>query len=251
VSMANYSVIEDAGTVAEVGDSRIVLPNYHCEGCGRVISEHYSDKTGTCASCQRGENSTDNLERIYTVTIYLPEEDRGHGGIVEHISEFSNYIYKAKSGKHIPKMAGVLKRGIENFDNLSNADLITYPPSGEGGFNHMKEISERVADKVDIPSADITQKIEDYPSQKSTDSMKERINNVDGGIGLSSSNDVNFSDIDMAIVLDDVVVTGSTLSNTAQVLKSQGVDEVYGLAVSRNEALNHLIEYADLLERGT
>lgn len=248
--MADYSVIEGAGTIAEIGDSKIVLPNYCCEECGSAISEHYSNETGTCATCQRGENSTDNLERIYTVTIYLPDEDRGHGGIVEHISEFSNYIYEAKSGEHIPKMAGVLKYGIKTFDNLSSADFITYPPSGEGGFNHMEEISERVAHEVNIPCSDITQKLEDYPSQKSTDNMKERINNVDGKIGLAASSDVNLSNTDVAIVLDDVVVTGSTLSNTAQVLKSHGVDEVYGLAVSRNESLNHLAQYADLLKRG-
>lgn len=236
--------------MATVGESSIVLPSFQCRNCGRAISEFYFSKTGKCASCIQGDNQTEGLERIYTVTVYLPDEDRQDGEIVGDISSFSNRIYEAKSGNHVSEMAGVLKYGIREFENLNTSDLIVYPPSGEGGANHMKDIANRLSKSVGIPAADITEKLEDYPSQKSTSSEEERITNLQGKIGISTSlpEQIDLDEVKRAVVVDDVVVTGSTMSNTAQALKQNGVSEVYGLGIARNEALNHLIEYAEVIQ---
>lgn len=94
-------------------------------------------------------------------------------------------------------------------------------------------------------------KSEEYKSQKSTESIEERKSNLDGKISISDSklSGINLSEIDRVVIVDDVVVTGSTMSNTAQVLKQHGVREVYGLAIARNEKLEHIEEYADLIEQ--
>lgn len=138
--MGKYSVNNAAADVVSIGEFDIVLPKYQCDSCGRVISKNYFDKTGECASCRRGDNVTEGLERIYTVSIYLPDEDRTQNGVVEDISEFSDSIYKAKGGEYISEMANVLKYGFQEFDDLSSSELIVYPPSGEGGNNHMKKL---------------------------------------------------------------------------------------------------------------
>ncbi|MDS0242724.1 MULTISPECIES: hypothetical protein [unclassified Haloferax] len=239
--MSNYTLNRDAALTTTIDGSTIVIPFFQCNDCGSAISEHYAGITGRCSSCTREDNQTEGLEQIHTVTIYLPDEDRTNSGVVGDISKFSDQIYEAKGGKHVTKMSNILKYGIDKFDELSHADLIVYPPSGEGGDNHMKQIAEELSSKTMIPSADVTEKAEDYPSQKSTDSLDERISNIQGKIGIRQTSSVNFEDVDQAIIVDDVVVTGSTMSNTAQVLLQEGVSQVYGLGITRNEALNHLI----------
>lgn len=249
--MTEYSLNEDAAEVLEFGDSRIVIPKYQCDECGKAISEDYSQSTGKCADCNENRNQTEGLKRIHTITIYLPDEDRGEQGIVEDIGEFSNLIYEAKSGNHISKMANTLRYGIENTGDISDPDLVTFPPPGEERkVNHMKTISEPL-EEAGVPIVDVTQKLEDYPSQKSTDTMEQRIENLEGKIGLSQpdSQSIELSEVDTAVVLDDVVVTGATLSNTARALKNAGVNEVHGLGISRNTSLTHLTEYAELLRQ--
>lgn len=248
--MPEHTLNEDAADLMNVEGSNIVLPEYQCNECGKAISEEFSEATGECAGCHNGRNQTEGLERIRTVSIYLPDEERGGQGIVEEISEFSNQIYEAKSGEHTSKISNVLKYGARNNRTFSSADLITFPPSGEGGFNHMDAISQPLEDVTGTPVEDVVRKTEDYPSQKSTGPVEERLENLEGKLGLvePESQSTELSEISTAIVVDDVVVTGSTLSNTARTLKDAGVDEVYGLAITRNESLNHLSEHADLLQ---
>jgi predicted nucleic acid-binding Zn ribbon protein len=186
--MANYSLNEDAADTFEHQDLRVVLPKYQCKECGKAIKEEYAGTTEKCVGCVNGNNQTEGLERIHTMTIYLRDEDRNEQGIVGDVGEFSDMIYEAKSSNHTTTMSNILERGLGDIEDLPNPDLITFPPSGEErNTNHMHIISQDI-ESSDSKIVDATTKMEDYPSQKSVDNMEQRIENVNGKIGISKQN---------------------------------------------------------------
>jgi predicted amidophosphoribosyltransferase len=227
--MATYERVD--GMWNEIGGfsgASVFQPEYRCRTCGEAIEKKWYDITGDCRRCHEGENDVgEAVEKIYTVSIYLGQ-DQGHA--------LSEEIVEAKNGDHVTKMAEILAWGVRNFDDLERADILVPPPSGEGGDNHMVKIGNELSKQVGIPLRDVVSKRVDYPAQKHVDSAEERMENIRGKMESSEPlRDVNF-----AVVIDDIVTTCATISNTGRALIEAGVKTVIGLGIARDESLSNL-----------
>jgi predicted amidophosphoribosyltransferase len=141
-------------------------------------------------------------------------------------------------------MAEILKWGLNNFDPLSDGEILVPPPSGSSDeYNHMVKIGEKLNQKVDLTLVDATYKSEDYPPQKDMSSQEERKQNVRDKIEC----DKGLNGISTAVVIDDIVTTCTTISDTARVLHESGVDTVYGLGIGRSVSFEGLV-HAEAME---
>lgn len=237
--MTKYSRIEDAWEKLEGLDGAAVFhPKYQCRMCGEPIEESFTRTSGVCYYCNKGKNEVgEYVDRISTVSVYFKER-------VTSDHELSKEIRAAKSGENIDKMAEILQWGMERFPHLSDVNILVPPPSGSGDeYNHMAEIGEELSQRVGIKLADITYKIDDYSPQKEMENQEERKENVRGKVGC----DKDLSDVSEAIVIDDIVTTYSTISDTARALKDAGVETVYGLGIARTVSFKGLV-HAEALE---
>ena len=221
--MTTYRYIRDAWEIVDiegVGDP-VPHPERQCELCGAAISEKWSEITGKCSNCTRGINEVgDDLDRIYAVTIYFSEAE-------DH--SLSNQLAPPKDGSFAKEKARILQWGIENLDELHEVDLLVPPPSGgEDEYNHMVDTGERLSRHVGIPFRDVTNG--DYQPQKDMDSLSDRKENIQGEVTCAA----DLHHVDRVLVIDDIVTTGATLSDTARALLEAGAGEVQGLTVSRS-----------------
>lgn len=235
--MTTYTRIEDAWEDVELPGMEgeiIGKPRIQCELCGEGISAVWARRTGQCGACTKGFNQVgDDLERIYTVGVYCPETD-------DH--ELTNELRPPKDGTYAEKKARMLQWGIENFDELDRADLLVPPPSGtDPEDNHMADTGELLSEYVDIPFGDIAKG--EYEPQTDMETGVERMENVEGEIDVEE----DLSNIGTVIVIDDIVTTCSTLSDTARALLEAGVGQVIGLGATRSMNFEGLVR-AELME---
>ncbi|WP_327052309.1 ComF family protein [Halomicrococcus gelatinilyticus] len=237
--MTTYSRIEDAWEELEDFEGAPVIhPKYQCRMCGEPIEESFTRTSGVCFYCNKGKNEVGEfVDRIFTVSIYFKQT-------VTSDHELSKEIRAAKEGENVDKMSDILGWGMGRFTSLTETDILVPPPSGSGEeYNHMAEIGKRLSNKVGVELADVTYKLEDYSPQKDMDNQEDRKENVRGKVGC----DKDLSDVSKAVVIDDIVTTCSTISDTARALKEAGVDTVYGLGIARTVSFEGLV-HAEALE---
>jgi len=132
-----YVIEENVEVIGKFKGDPILHPKYQCSRCGHVISPGFAQTTGKCGYCYEGKNEIgEYLDRIYAVTFYA-----SGGAFEDH--KFTNAIGKVKEGEFADEMSDILKWGVENFDNLGQADYIVPPPRGDSDadINHMKKLA--------------------------------------------------------------------------------------------------------------
>lgn len=99
------------------------------------------------------------------------------------------------------------------------------------GYNQAKLLAEGIAKSVDLPLAPCLVKTRNNPAQSKTKSAAERSRNVVGVYRLKDKVDVKGKNI---LLIDDVVTTGSTLSECARILRKAGANKVYCATIARH-----------------
>lgn len=218
----------------ELDGEAILHPTFQCELCGEAISRKWADITGKCGNCVKGNNQVGRyIDRIYTVGVFI-SDTRDH--------PLTSELRPPKDGTYADKKARILQWGIENLDELDQVELMVPPPSAsdpEG--NHMVATGELLSDYVDIPFRNITRG--DYPPQTEMETAEDRMENVDGEVKCID----DLSGVGTVLVIDDIVTTCSTQSDTARALLDAGADRVLGLGATRSIDFDGLIE-AGLME---
>lgn len=99
------------------------------------------------------------------------------------------------------------------------------------GYNQAELLAKALSEKISLKtSGELLRKIRSTPSQTSL-SGQERILNVKNSFAVTTPEEIAGKKI---ILVDDIVTTGATLSETARVLKEAGAKEVIGLVVARS-----------------
>lgn len=99
----------------------------------------------------------------------------------------------------------------------------------ERGFNQAALLAELLADSLQLPARPVLERIR-YTTTQTAYDRAERMENLAGAFRLRKNRDVR----DLRVLLiDDVLTTGSTLSECARVLKAAGAASVHAATAAR------------------
>lgn len=99
------------------------------------------------------------------------------------------------------------------------------------GYNQAEILSRRLAKKLGLMSKNVLLRLSNTPSQFSR-TREERIKNMKGAFGIRTHAEIAGRTV---FLVDDVIVSGATLSEAAETLKKGGVRQVFGLAFAHNQ----------------
>lgn len=197
---------------------RIVAP--FCEKCSEPF-EGSIDNTFTCANCAHRTMRFDSAVAAY----------RGRG-VVRHI------IHEFKYGRqiHLRYLVAKWLRAALNDERLRGRefDLIVPVPlhatrQRERGFNQASLIAELLSADIAIPVQPYLERVRYTTTQTALD-RSERIENLHNAFRLRKNANVRGLRV---LLVDDVLTTGSTLSECARVLKHAGALSVYAATAAR------------------
>lgn len=99
----------------------------------------------------------------------------------------------------------------------------------ERGFNQAAALAEGLSTRIGVPVHEPLQRIR-YTTTQTQFDRTERMENLRGAFRLRKSEAVRQSRV---LLIDDVLTTGSTLSECARVLRAAGVESVHAATVAR------------------
>ena len=135
---------------------------------------------------------------------------------------------------YAPKYAELMYSCIE--ENELSFDLITWAPLGrkrlrKRGYDQAKLLALALSERFGKPCAQLLIKSKDNPPQSGTGSREKRRANVSGVYAVTDPARVHGRRV---LLVDDIVTTGSTLSECARILRAAGAAEVSALTLARS-----------------
>jgi ComF family protein len=199
-------------------DRRIVPP--FCETCSEPF-EGSMTSAFTCANCAHRTIYFDAAVAAY----------RGRGIVREIIHEF-----KYARQIHLRHLVAHWLRAALDDERLRDIsfDLIVPVPlhparQRERGFNQASLLAELLSAQTSMPSRPVLQRIRYTTTQTALD-RSERMENLHNAFRLRKNADVRGLRV---LLIDDVLTTGSTLSECARVLKRAGAISVHAATAAR------------------
>lgn len=197
---------------------RIVPP--FCERCSESF-EGSINTVFTCANCAHRTIHFDAAVAAY----------RSRGIVREVIHEF-----KYNRQIHLRHLVARWLRAALDDQRLRDYqfDVIVSVPlhparQRERGFNQASLLAELLSAQTSIPSRPLLKRIRYTTTQTALD-RSERIENLHNAFGLRKNADVRGLRV---LLIDDVLTTGSTLSECARVLKRAGAISVHAATATR------------------
>ena len=121
----------------------------------------------------------------------------------------------------------ILQMNIE-FDQLSWVP-VSFWRRFSRGYDQVLLIAQSVAKELDVPLVRTLKKVRHNPAQSGISDPSQRKANVIGAYAVRPDADIANKTI---ILIDDVITTGSTVSECAKTLLTAGAKEVYCAAVA-------------------
>ena len=208
---------------------------YLCDGCeGKLIRI----VAPFCLSCSEPfEGSIDNAFTCANCahrTIYFDAavaEYRGRGIVRDVIHQF-----KYARQIHLRHLLARWLRAAMDDERLRDCDFDYIVPvplhparERERGFNQASLLSELLSAQISIPSKGVLERVRYTTTQTALDRW-ERMENLHNAFRLRKNADVRGLHV---LLIDDVLTTGSTLSECARVLKRAGAASVHAATAAR------------------
>ncbi len=204
--------------VCETRALRIVAP--FCDRCSEPFEGSIAD-TFTCANCAHRTIYFDAAVAAY----------RGRGIVREIIHEF-----KYARQTHLRHLIARWLRAALDDKRLRDIsfDLIVPVPlhparQRERGFNQAILLAESLSAEISLPSRAVLERIRYTTTQTALD-RTERMENLRNAFRLRKKADVRGLRV---LLIDDVLTTGSTLSECARILKRAGAISVHAATAAR------------------
>ena len=199
----------------EAGLPRIQPPV--CQKCGQPLPG--SSGQSLCANCSNWESAIDGIRSPF----------RFEGTIRKAVHEFKYRNLRAIAGQLAAYMADCLRENNISYDVIVPVPL--HPKRlRERGYNQSLLLAAGLSKLTGFPVNDssLQRTIYNVPQAK-TGSVEERRQNV---IGIFSCvhEDLHKKKV---LLIDDVATSGATLNACAGVLKTGGVESVWGLTLAR------------------
>jgi competence protein ComFC len=197
---------------------RIVPP--FCDTC----SEPFEGSISTAFSCSNCAHRTIHFEAA--VAAY-----RGRGIVRDVIHEF-----KYNHQLHLRHLIATWLRAALDDDRLHSQHFDVMVPvplhparQRERGFNQASLLSKLLSTQTSIPCRPLLKRIRYTTTQTALD-RAERMENLHNAFRLRKNADVRGLRV---LLIDDVLTTGSTLSECARVLKRAGATSVHAATAAR------------------
>lgn len=193
-----------------------------CQHCGRV-------DTYFCTTCK--DNLQDipiNITLVDVPPMMMVASTGVHHDILQSSVQALKYNRQQSLGQlHAQRLKSVLDNLDWQFDIIIPVPLHSARLQ-ERGYNQAKEISQPLAELCNaIHYDDVLIRTSQTRTQVGLNRM-ERIDNVKGAFGVSSSILIDKT----VLLVDDVKTTGATMSACAEVMLLSGANAVYGLTVT-------------------
>ena len=197
---------------------RIVAP--FCAKC----SEPYQGaitQTFRCANCEHRKLHFDCAVAVY----------RSRGLVRKLVHDFK---YGTQRHLRYPVAAWLRETLDDTRLRGRHFDLIVPVPlhparQRERGFNQAALLAELLADSMHVPARAVLERTR-YTTTQTAYDRTERMENLAGAFRLRKNRDVRDFRV---LLIDDVLTTGSTLSECARVLKAAGAISVHAATAAR------------------
>lgn len=133
------------------------------------------------------------------------------------------------------RFAKIMTDCVENNLDCGDISMVSWVPLSRirqhmRGYNQAKLLAVYIAKSIGLEYGPCLVKIRNNRAQSKTKSAKERSKNVIGVYKLKPGVSVEGKNI---LLIDDVVTTGSTLSECARMLRRAGANKVYCATIAR------------------
>lgn len=197
-----------------------------CAFCGAILEE---SGDGVCSACRKALPRAAETERkcdfvrAYTAPFYYEEPVRQ--GMLAY--KFRN---APSRGKVFGRMIGedLLRRGIDGFDLISWVPL-SAKRHRRRGYDQARLLAEAAAEAPGTTAVPLLRKARDVSPQSRLRTPEERRANISGCYVVRSADAVRGKRI---LLIDDIITTGSTLSECARMLLTAGAVSVRGAALA-------------------
>lgn len=197
--------------------------NNRCPFCGKIVPDSL-----ICQKC-REKHFLDRL--IWAVPYSNP--------LIKELIRIFKYHYIKELARPLAQLL------IKSLENISNIVIVPIPLHErrlkERDFNQAELLAKEIAEHYSLPlETGILKRKRAVTPQAQIKDHKTRKTNIKGIFEISPefskkcvAENKNLLKNKTIILIDDVITTGATLSEAAQVLKRAGVKEVWGLVVAK------------------
>ena len=131
----------------------------------------------------------------------------------------------------------MMSQCVENNLDCGGIDVISWIPLSKKrlrsrGYDQARLLAEEIAGSTGLPCRQLLKKVKNNGAQSLTRTAAQRRENVAGVYALCDKAEVSGLRI---LLVDDIVTTGSTMSEAARVLRRAGAKAVYAAALARHE----------------
>lgn len=200
-----------------------------CTFCRKLLK---NGKLGVCAGCAKnlpythgGGNQNGDFFTVCVAPLY-------YEGVVRD----SILRFKFKEATAYAKVYGALMADCIGENLEGRYDLITWVPLSEGrlknrGYDQAMLLAMAAALELDDVAVETLVKHTDVPAQSGVGSEEKRRANISGAYNVPDEELVAGKRI---LLIDDIVTTGSTLSECSRMLLQAGAKEVLCCALARS-----------------
>lgn len=201
-----------------------------CVFCGTVI-----DKSDICEECEKTLPFTKG-DSIYQK---FPFVDKCISPLY-----YKDYVRRAVlrfkfagCSCYSRRLAGIMSECAENNLDCGSIDMVSCIPLSrkrmhDRGYNQAELLAKEISKKVGVEYLPTLKKIRHNTAQSTIKDSKQRAANVIGAYRVIDAEEVKGKYI---LLVDDVVTTGSTVSECARILKKSGAKAVYCVTLARRE----------------
>lgn len=201
-----------------------------CIFCRKVL-----ERSDICTDCEKdlpytkGDSITQKFTYVATCVTPLYYKDKVREAILRY--KFDNKEYYSE------RFARIMSDSIENNLDCGDVSVVSWVPLStqrrrKRGYDQAKLLAKGIAENIGLPCEKTLIKIRNNPAQSKTKNAAQRSKNVIGAYRVNDKFDVRDKNI---LLIDDVVTTGSTLSECARVLRRAGANKVYCAAIARSK----------------
>jgi len=199
-----------------------------CPFCARLLSDR---DHGICEKCSAslprtkvGERfKVDFMTRVVSPLYYEKQ-------VRESFLRYKFHGITAYSDVYAQLMAETIARELDGC-----YDLITWVPLSrkrlrKRGYDQARLLAEKTASILSITTMPVLQKFRDTKAQSGLTTAQERRGNISGCYAVMNEEYIRGKRI---LLVDDILTTGSTLSECARVLLLSGAESVCGATFAR------------------